>query len=60
MPRIWATRFGGRSRPMTVDALDVIPSLAISAANAPRAPVAKPKKNANNEGTLYQRKDGRW
>ncbi|MEU0189784.1 site-specific integrase [Streptomyces afghaniensis] len=22
--------------------------------------MAKPKKNANNEGTIYQRKDGRW
>ncbi|MFJ8536696.1 hypothetical protein [Streptomyces sp. NPDC093591] len=22
--------------------------------------MAKPKKNANNEGTIYERKDGRW
>ncbi|WP_406396407.1 hypothetical protein [Streptomyces sp. NBC_00887] len=22
--------------------------------------MAKPRKNANNEGTIYQRKDGRW
>ncbi|WP_232107534.1 MULTISPECIES: hypothetical protein [Streptomyces] len=22
--------------------------------------MANPKKNANNQGTIYQRKDGRW